>query len=47
MRWHYGETRDVYRVLVGIHEKKKLIERPRRRWKVILKWRFRKWEREH
>jgi hypothetical protein len=37
MRWaghvaHMGEGRDVYRVLVGRHEGKRPLRRPRRRW---------------
>jgi hypothetical protein len=35
-----GEWRDVYRVLVGKHEGKKLLGRARLRWEVI--WIFRK-----
>ena len=40
----YGERRGVYRVLVGKHEGKRPTGRPRRRWKVILKLIFRKWD---
>jgi hypothetical protein len=37
MRWagyvaHMGEERKVYRVLVGMPEGKRPLERPRRRW---------------
>jgi hypothetical protein len=39
-----GEERVVYRVLVGKPEGKRPLERPRRRWKIILRWIFRKWE---
>jgi hypothetical protein len=48
MRWvgHVaciGERRGVYRVLVRKHEGKRPIGRPRRRWEIILRWIFRKW----
>jgi hypothetical protein len=33
-----GERRDVYRVLVGKPEGKKLLGRPRRRWEDNSKW---------
>jgi hypothetical protein len=39
-----GESRYVYRVLVGKSEGKKPPGRPRRRWEVILRWIFRKWD---
>jgi hypothetical protein len=39
-----GEGRGVYRVLVGKPEVKRPLERPRRRWKGILRWIFRKWD---
>ena len=32
-----GEKRDVYRVLVGKHERKKPLGRPRRRWEDNIK----------
>jgi hypothetical protein len=32
-----GEERVVYRVLVGKPEGKRPLERPRRRWKIILR----------
>jgi len=32
-----GEMRDVYRVLVGNHEGKRPLGRPRRRWEYIIK----------
>jgi len=49
MRWvrHIacmGERRGIYRVLVGKHEVKKSLRRPRRRWRIILRWIFRKWD---
>ena len=49
MRWaghvaHMGEARGVHRVLVGKPEGKRPLGRPRRRWGIILRWIFRKWE---
>jgi hypothetical protein len=49
MRWaghvaRMGEDRGVHRVLVGKPEEKKPLGRPRRRWKIILRWMFRKLE---
>ena len=49
MRWaghvaRMGEGRGVHRVLVGKPEGKKPLGRPRRRWGIILRWIFRKWE---
>ena len=49
MRWEghvacMGEDRGVHRVLVGKPEGKRPLGRPRRRWKVILRWIFRKLE---
>ena len=49
MRWaghvaRMGEGRDVHRVLVGKPEGKRPLGRPRRRWGIILRWIFRKWE---
>jgi len=38
-----GERRGVYRVLVGKPEGKRP-HGPRRRWKIILRWTFRKWD---
>ena len=38
----YG--RGVHRVLVGKPEGKRPLGRPRRRWEIILRWLFRKWE---
>jgi len=49
MRWaghvaHIGEGRVVHRVLVGKPEGKRTLGRPRRRWRIILRWIFGKWE---
>ena len=49
MRWagHVArmvEGSGVYRVLVGRPEGKRPLGRPRRRWGIILRWIFRKWE---
>jgi hypothetical protein len=33
-----GEKRGAYRVLVGTPKGRRPLERPRRRWKIILKW---------
>ena len=49
MRWaehvaRMGERRGVYRDLVGKPEEKRPVGRPRRRWGVILRWIFRKWD---
>jgi len=46
MRWAghvalMGERRCTYRVLLGKHEGKRQLGRPRRRWKIILRWIFR------
>jgi hypothetical protein len=38
------EERGVYRVLVGKPEGKRPLRRPRRRWGIILRWIFRKWD---
>jgi hypothetical protein len=45
MRWaghvaRMGEGRGVYRVVLGKPEGKRPLERPRRRWGVILRWIF-------
>ena len=40
----YGERKGVYRVLVGKPEGKRLLGRPRRRGRIILRWIFRKWD---
>jgi len=39
-----GERRDVYQYLVGKLEGMRLLWRPRRKWGIILKWGFRKWD---
>ena len=39
-----GQGRGVHRFLVGKPEGKRPLGRPRRRWEVILRWIFRKWE---
>jgi hypothetical protein len=39
-----GEERGVYRVLVGNPEEKRPLGRPRHRWRIILRWIFRKLE---
>jgi hypothetical protein len=38
-----GEGRGVYRVFVEKPEGKRTLGRPRRRWGIILRWIFRKW----
>ena len=38
-----GEGRGVHRVLVGKPEGKRPLGRPRRRWRIILRWIFGKW----
>jgi len=38
-----GEERGVCRVLVGKPEGKRPLERPRRRWGIILEWISRRW----
>jgi hypothetical protein len=38
------EKGDIHGVLVGKPEGKRPFGRPRRRWKKILKWVFRKWD---
>ena len=47
MRWavhvaRMGDSRRVYRVLVGKAEGKRPLGRPRRKWEDILRWIFRK-----
>jgi hypothetical protein len=32
---------------MGEPEGMRLLGRPRRKWRIILKWIFRKWDREH
>jgi len=39
-----GEGRGAHRVLVGKPEGKSPLGRPRRRWRIILRWIFGKWE---
>ena len=39
-----GERRGVYRVMVGKPEGKRPLGIPRRRWEIILRWIFRKWD---
>jgi len=48
LRWaghvtRMGEGRGVHRVLVGKPEGKRPLGRPRRRWRIILRWIFGKW----
>jgi hypothetical protein len=38
-----GEKRGAYRILVGRHEGRRPLGRPRRRWRIILKLIFKKW----
>jgi hypothetical protein len=41
----YGrQARGAYRILVGRPEGKRFRGRLRRRWRVILKWIFKKWD---
>jgi hypothetical protein len=40
----YGEERGMHRFLVGKPEGKRPLGRPRRRWRIILRRIFRKWE---
>ena len=49
MRWaghvaRMAERRGVHKVLVGKPEGKRPLGRPRRRWEMIFRWIFRKWE---
>ena len=39
-----GAKRGVYRVLVVKPEVKRQLVRPRRRWRIILRWILRKWD---
>jgi len=39
-----GEGRGVYRILMGKPEGKRPLGRPRRRWEMIFRWIFRKWD---
>jgi hypothetical protein len=36
----YGARRGAYRALVGIPEGRRPLERPKRRWRIILRWIF-------
>jgi hypothetical protein len=38
--WHVWGRGGAYSTLVGKHEGRRLLERPRRRWGIILKWIF-------
>jgi hypothetical protein len=40
----YGERRGVYRGLVGKHEGKRTLGRPRRTWGIKLRWISMKWD---
>jgi hypothetical protein len=49
MRWaghvaRMGEERGAYSVLVGRPEGRRPLGRPRHRWRIILKWIFKKWD---
>jgi len=49
MRWaehiaYIGERRGIFRVLLGKHEGKRPLERPRLRWEIIFRWTFKKWD---
>jgi hypothetical protein len=49
MRWagnvaRIGERRGIYRVLVGKHEGKRPLGRPRRRWEDNIKMNLQKWD---
>jgi hypothetical protein len=44
---HVGETGGAYAILVGRPEERRLLERPRHRWGIILKWIFKKWDARH
>jgi len=39
-----GESRGVYRVMVGKPEGKRPLGRPRLRWEDNIRWIFRKWD---
>jgi hypothetical protein len=39
-----GDRKGAYTVLMGRHERKRPLGRPRRRWEVILKWIIKKWD---
>jgi hypothetical protein len=42
-----GDRRGVYRVLVGKLEGKRPLRRPKRSWRIILRWTFRNWDWKH
>jgi hypothetical protein len=42
-----GEGRGAYRILVGRPEGTRPHGRPRRKWEIILKWIFKKWDGGH
>jgi hypothetical protein len=49
MRWagrvaRMGESRGVYRVVVGKPERKRPLESRSRGWGIILRWIFRNWD---
>jgi hypothetical protein len=49
MRWAehvalMGERKGICRVWVGKPEGKRPLEKPRRRWEIIVRWIFRKWD---
>jgi hypothetical protein len=49
MRWarhvaHIGDSRVVYRILVGKPEGKRLLGRPRRRWEYNIKRDLQEWD---
>jgi hypothetical protein len=49
LRWvghvaRMGDRIGVYRVLVGKPEGKRTLGRPGRRWGIILRWTFKKWD---
>jgi hypothetical protein len=33
-----GEMRNTYKILAGKPEEKRSLEKPRRRWEIILEW---------
>jgi hypothetical protein len=39
-----GEGRGAYTILVGRPEGRRPLGRPRRRWGILLKWIFKKWD---
>jgi hypothetical protein len=39
-----GEKRGAYRILVGRPEGRRPLVRPRRNWRIILKWIFKMWD---